>query len=103
VRLTGKSYAHPLVVLVAKERAIKTNHLRVGVAAGKTVGNAVERNRTKRLLREAIRPLLPSLGSGWNLILIARPALASATLAEARSALTNVLQRAKLLPVVNES
>ncbi|MBL8062044.1 MAG: ribonuclease P protein component [Anaerolineales bacterium] len=97
VRRTGKSYAHPLVVLVAHASELQEK-TRVGVAAGKTTGNAVHRNRAKRLLREAMRPLLPSLASGWDLILIARPALVSSTLAETRSALTNVLKRAHLLP-----
>ena len=103
VRRTGKSYAHPLVVLVTKESDRKTNQLRVGVAAGKTVGTAVDRNRAKRLLREAMRPLLPSLASGWDLILIARPALVTATQADTHSALANVLRRAKILPIVDES
>jgi RNase P protein component len=39
------------------------------------------------------------LASGWDLILIARPALVTATLAETRSALLNLLQRARILSV----
>jgi ribonuclease P protein component len=97
VRRTGKSYAHPLVVLVAQ--ASDSNHIRVGVAAGKMTGTAVHRNRAKRLLREAMRPLLPSLASGWDLILIARPALVSATLEETRAALLTLLRRARITPV----
>jgi len=97
VRRTGKSYAHPLVVLVAQ--ASDSNRIRVGVAAGKTTGTAVHRNRAKRLLREAMRPLLPSLASGWDLILIARPALVSATLEETRAALLTLLRRARINPV----
>lgn len=96
VRRTGKSYAHPLVVLVAQSGGHK--NVRIGVAAGKTAGTAVHRNRAKRLLREAIRPLLPSLASGWDLILIARPALVTATLEDTRSALINLLKRANILP-----
>lgn len=84
--------------------------LRVGVAAGRTVGSAVTRNRTKRLLREAMRTLIPHIAlrqaqdnaSGLDLILIARPGLASATLSDTRQALTNLLQRAKLLIPANE-
>ena len=96
VRRTGKSYAHPLVVLVAQANETK-DHLKVGIAAGKTTGTAIHRNRAKRLLREAMRTLMPSIASGWDLILIARPALVNATLADTRSALTNLLTRARLL------
>ena len=98
MRRTGKSYAHPLVVLVVQASGRTSPHIRVGVAAGKTTGTAVYRNRAKRLLREAMRPLLPSLASGWDLILIARPALVTATLIDTRSALLNLLQRARILP-----
>ena len=95
VRQSGKSYAHPLIVLVVQ--ANDEMKVRVGVAAGRTVGTAVKRNRAKRLLREAMRPLIPSLASGWDLILIVRPALVSSTLTDTRKALINVLQRAQLI------
>ena len=98
VRRIGKSYAHPLVVLVTQASENPTHHVRVGVAAGKTTGTAVHRNRAKRLLREALRPSLASLSSGWDIILIARPALVTATLADTRAALLNLLRRAKILP-----
>lgn len=98
VRRIGKSYAHPLVVLVAQACENPSQQVRVGVAAGKTTGTAVRRNRAKRLLREAIRPYLASLASGWDLILIARPALVTSTLDETRAALLNLFSRAKILP-----
>lgn len=101
VRRTGKSYAHPLVVLVAQASETK-EHLKVGITAGKTTGTAVHRNRAKRLLREAMRTLLPTIASGWDLILIARPALVTATLTDTRSALTNLLRRANLI-ITDES
>ncbi len=97
VRRNGKSYAHPLVVLVVQANTTFA-HVRVGVAAGKTTGNAVQRNRAKRLLREAMRPLLTSLASDWDLILIARPGLVTATLEDTRLALSSLLQRAQILP-----
>jgi ribonuclease P protein component len=96
VRQTGKSYAHPLVVLVMQANEAK-KHLKIGISAGKTIGTAIQRNRAKRLLREAVRPLIPSIASGFDLILIARSGLPTSTLADTRSALNNILNRAKLL------
>jgi ribonuclease P protein component len=101
VRRTGKSFAHPLVVLVVQPS--QNPQVRVGVTTGKTTGSAVHRNRARRLLREAIRPFLPSLAPNWDLVLIARPALAAASLEQARAALKSVLRRAELLPVIDES
>lgn len=98
VRRDGKSYAHPLVVLIVLTSGNNEQpRVRVGVAAGKTVGTAVYRNRAKRLLREAMRTLLPDIASGVDLILIARPALVSAALTDVREALLHLLQRARIL------
>ena len=101
VRRSGKSYAHPLVVLIVQTH--DQPRVKVGVAAGRTVGTAVYRNRVKRLLREAMRPLIPNIVSGLDLILIARPGLVSATLEETSQALLNLLQRAQILIPLHES
>ena len=104
VRRDGKSYAHPLVVLIALNSKNKDQpHVRVGVAAGKSVGTAVYRNRAKRLLREAMRTLIPNIASNLDLVLIARPGLVSATLDDTQRALQNLLQRAKILTPKHES
>lgn len=95
VRRTGKSFAHPFVVLVVQ--ASEAPRVRVGVTAGRSVGGAVQRNRAKRLLREAIRPLLPDLLLGWDLVLIARPALPAESLPDIRQALTSLLRRAEII------
>lgn len=102
VRRFGKSYAHPLVVLIVQKS--DQPRVRVGVAAGRTVGTAVIRNRAKRLLREAIRTMIPDIVSGLDLILIARATLATASLQDARQAVQNLLQRAQITtPINNES
>ena len=101
VRRSGKSYAHPLVVLIVQKS--EQPRVRVGVAAGRTVGTAVNRNRTKRLLREAMRTLIPNIALGLDLILIARPGLVSASLDDTRQALHNLLKRAQILSPVHES
>jgi ribonuclease P protein component len=89
-----------LVVHASDESAasgMRPANVRVGVAAGRMVGPAVKRNRAKRLLRAAMQALLPSLNPSYDLVLIARPALASSTLDETRQALVSLLRRSKLI------
>ena len=50
-------------------------HNRYGFITGKALGNAVVRNRTRRLLREALRQLHPRLKTGLDIVLVARPTL----------------------------
>ncbi len=94
VRRDGKSYARPLVVLIAIENQLPIS--RVGVAAGRSVGNAVKRNRAKRLIRAAARELHPQIVSGWDLVIIARAPIIQIKMPQVRTALQELLQRAKI-------
>ena len=87
VRRFGKSYAHPLVVLIAHRR--EDDQTLFGVAAGRSVGKAVQRNRAKRRLRAAIQPALPNAAPGWDVVLIARQPLLEAPFSHVQAALTN--------------
>ena len=95
VRRIGKSYARPLIVLIAIENSLPIT--RVGVAAGRSVGNAVKRNRAKRLIRAATRELHPQIASGWDLVIIARAPIIQVQMSQVRTALQDLLQRANLL------
>ena len=91
----GRSWAHPLLVLIGRPNEMGLS--RVGVTASRKVGGAVERNRAKRLLREAARHLYPRFErEGWDIMLIARPKLIEAREQEVEEALASLLDRAGL-------
>ena len=65
----GKSYTNPaLVTYVMKNRA---GICRMGITASKKIGNAVERNRARRVIRAAAE-MLPTPEGGYDIVFVAR-------------------------------
>ncbi len=66
----GKSFVHPLLVTyVVKKRAGQT---RVGITSSKKIGNAVTRNRARRVIRAAMQQQLPKDAGSWDIVFVAR-------------------------------
>ena len=72
----GTSRSHPL--LIARFRRTDLETTRFGLSTGRTLGGAVVRNRVRRRLREALRVMAPSFQPGWDVLIIARPAIVEA-------------------------
>jgi ribonuclease P protein component len=77
-----------LFLLIAAENTLGFS--RIGLAASRKLGGAVERNRAKRLLREVFRRDKPA---AWDMVFVAKPALVSAALIEVESEYRERLQR----------
>ena len=70
----GRSHANRWIVLYAFPRA-NEGEPRLGLSVSRKVGGAVERNRVKRLLREAFTSRAGGLADGQDVVLVARPDL----------------------------
>jgi ribonuclease P protein component len=67
----GRSHASRHLVVYSFPRA--GGDARLGVSVGRKVGGAVERNRVKRVLREAFWAVAPELPEDHDFVLVARP------------------------------
>jgi ribonuclease P protein component len=86
-RAKGRSWAHPLLVLVAAPNGLKAH----------------TRNRLKREIREAVRVRHPGLKSGFDLVWIARNNLTEETdFWTIDQTVDNLLRRARLIEFVPE-
>ncbi|MBN1192770.1 MAG: ribonuclease P protein component [Coriobacteriia bacterium] len=74
----GRRVSHPaLLVLAAPRPQGEASAGRALFVAGKRLGGAVVRNRSKRVLRETVRRM-SGPWAGWDVALIARPGTADA-------------------------
>jgi ribonuclease P protein component len=97
-RARGKAFAQGPIVIRVFPHPDNPIPNRYAVVAGKRVGKAHERNRCKRLVREALRTLHPTLKQGNDIVVILRGGPDELTGYElALDTLRTLLQRARLL------
>jgi ribonuclease P protein component len=74
----GRSFGNRFLVLYSFPRSSAgepADGTRLGVSVSRKVGGAVERNRVKRLLREAFGTLAERLPDDQDVVVVARPEL----------------------------
>jgi ribonuclease P protein component len=88
----GTWWGHPLLSMGALPNGLGVT--RCGFVVSRRLGRAVQRNRIRRRLREAVRLELDTIIPGWDLVFIARSGVATAPFSELRTAVRQLLERA---------
>lgn len=91
----GKTLVHPILITYVKKNRCGT--ARIGITTGKKVGKAVQRNRCRRIIREAFRQVLPEVKSGYDYVFVARVATVSKTSTEVCRVMHDQLKKAGFL------
>ena len=78
-----------LGLLVGFSRANGERASRIGITVSRALGGAVERNRLKRRLREAVRKHRAELGPGWDIVLQPRAAAKTVPFRELEETIRN--------------
>ncbi|HEU4572309.1 MAG TPA: ribonuclease P protein component [Candidatus Limnocylindrales bacterium] len=81
-------------LMTVRVRRTDLDTTRFGLSTGRRLGGAVVRNRVRRRLREALRAMAPSFQPGWDVLIIARPALADADYEALVRGVRRLLERA---------
>lgn len=66
----GKNTVHPYVVVYVNKNRV--GHTRVGITTSKKIGNAVTRNRARRVIVSALREVMPRDVGPYDIVLVAR-------------------------------
>ena len=96
----GKSKGSRFAVILYKRNGLRFT--RTAFVASKKVGNSVERNRSRRLMRAAYKALEPNVKSGYDIIFVARAAIIGCREPEVEKQLKRALDSAGILTGSNE-
>ena len=91
----GKSKGSRFAVILYRRNGLKFT--RTAFVSSKKVGNSVERNRSRRLMKAAYRAFEPDIKSGYDIIFVARATIIECKEPEVERQLRKSLESAGIL------
>jgi len=91
----GKTAASPWLVVYCRKNRLGIS--RLGLTTGVKLGNAVQRNRVRRRLREIYRTNEALLTPGWDIVVVARVKAVHAAYAELEHSFLRLARKLELL------
>lgn len=96
LRQAGQVKRHPDMMISYRPNSLP--HNRYGFITAKHLGNAVKRNRVRRLMRECVRLQHPHIKQGYDVVFIARPPIVAKPFQQVHRIVYDLLRRAGLNP-----
>jgi len=94
----GKAFVGDKIVVYKLENGLSYN--RVGITVSRKLGGAVERNKLKRIVREAWRAREGQLRKGFDLVLVPRMKAKTASFREIADELQQLLVKGNIIETV---
>lgn len=96
IRQQGRKYSQQTIMLSILPNGSGCN--RYGIVTSRRLGKAVVRNRVRRLIREVLRALHSDLRQGYDVVIVARPAIAGQPYSSVRRIIEQLLVQSGMLP-----
>lgn len=90
MEIGAKYYGRNMLLFVAKV----DKNPKVGISVGKRIGNAVKRNRAKRIMREIVRLSKHRIAPGFGIVIVPRATVILNSFAASMLEFEDILRRA---------